>query len=164
VLLADIHDLARDLARAGKRWDLLKPSGEPYLARYVMAGTTPAKDSPDENSIWLHHLISPDIDEWEHDHPFEGLSVILHGSYIEQRGDQRVVRRAGNINRVRLGEFHRIDSVEPETWSMFFASKTDGRTWGFNIGSEWVQWKEAKDAGLIKTSDWVRVDENGVAL
>ncbi len=164
MLLSEIHELARDLAAAGKRWDLVKPSGAPYLARYVLAGTTPAKDSPDDNSIWLHHLISPDLDPHTHNHPFEGVSVILHGSYIEQRGMGCTVRRAGEINRIKLGEFHRIDYVEPETWTMFYASRTSGRTWGFDIRGEFVQWKQAKDKGLIKTSDWVNVNERGELL
>jgi hypothetical protein len=161
VLLAEIHTLARELAAKGQRWDLLKPNGEPYLSRYVLAGTSPAEDSPDQNSIWLHHLISADIDPWEHDHPFDGWATVLHGGYVERRDGQLVGRRAGDINRVGLGEFHRIESVQPETWTMFCATKTNGRGWGFKIRGYWVHWREAKADGLIKTSDWVRVDENG---
>lgn len=113
-------------------------------------------------SIRLHHIRLPDPDRHLHDHPWNARTVILSGGYTEVRpldpvahADSKALfdriglpaptgtlfdRTVGDTCRLRFGEYHRIVSVKPDTWTMFITGRYRG-TWGFLVDGVKVQWR-----------------------
>lgn len=107
---------------------------DPYLSRYYLFR------SPDGSrrlpfGTFLHCFHRSDEDRDLHNHPWgTSVSVILYGGYIEERlvGD-RIVRRVfrpGSINVIRKNDFHRVDLLADECWTLFFAGFRE-QSWGF---------------------------------
>jgi hypothetical protein len=105
-------------------------------------------------NFMLHHFHRGDEDRELHNHPWRwALSIILAGGYLEER---RVLARGrkqpcqtcrdgastscyvikmrkvrpGRVNLIRADDFHRVQLLGPDCWSLFVAGpKTGG--WGF---------------------------------
>lgn len=92
-------------------------------------------------SIRLHNICLPDQDRHHHDHPWNARSIVLRGGYVEERGGQQFVRKAGTTTTLKFSEYHRIISVEPDTWTMFITGRYRG-TWGFMVNGSKVQWRQ----------------------
>lgn len=60
--------------------------GRPYLQRYF-AGTA------DDSDIWVHRFLNCDGDRHLHNHPWRGISLVLHGGYTEDHraGDEHAI-------------------------------------------------------------------------
>ncbi len=88
----------------------------------------------------LHIIHTPDYDREKHDHPADYRTLILDGYYVEE--DIFCVKRllrAGDTEKRRAQDFHRIDSVSPAgvlTLFTFFGGKR--HTWGFLLGGRKV--------------------------
>lgn len=113
---------------------LIKIGDEPYLERYYIGevfGVT----------FYLHRFVAADGDRNVHDHPwrFAG-AVVLVGQYLEERlayldvdlGWVSTYRRLfpGRLNRLGPRQYHKILSVCPETWTLFFHGRRV-KKWGF---------------------------------
>lgn len=131
------------------------PSGDTkYLSRYYLVhgqrptmadGSDPFDKfgNPKPGAIWpdtswslyLHHFHRSDVDRELHNHPWEwAVSLILVGGYTEERrvGDGVRVKLflPGELNRIGQNDFHRVDLVEDDAWSLFLVGpKVSG--WGF---------------------------------
>lgn len=78
----------------------------------------------------VHEILAPDGTPYLHNHPFSYVTIALKGGYVEQYLDlpsgtvkTRKVRRW--IPAFRHSScFHRIESVEPETVTLFIGLKT----------------------------------------
>lgn len=109
-------------------------NGKPYMQRYF-AGTT-----ADDYDIFIHRFLSADGEEHLHSHPRDSYSLVITGGYNEETGCevgsvwlppkvfvlQDVLTFPIMISAVdffgrhiSVFDWHRITSVEPETWSMF---------------------------------------------
>jgi hypothetical protein len=135
-------------------------NGQGYLQRYF-AGTL------DDSDIWLHRFLSCDGDRHLHNHPWRGISLVLHGGYTEEfrAGDEHQIsertrnatdmpfwviqslinldlhclnhykrRIPGNIGAgVEITPFtwHRIASVQPDTWTLMIVAKSRLPFWYF---------------------------------
>lgn len=87
----------------------------------------------------LNKIKAPDIEEWLHNHPYEFCwSLILNGGYTHEFATlqpdgslgPRALRsfRPGDVNFMPNGLFHRIQAVEPDTYTqIFFGPDTRGR-------------------------------------
>jgi hypothetical protein len=91
--------------------------------------------------VYLHKFVSGDGDRWLHNHPFNGLSVILSGSYLEEtreasaaRGRISTIKRRKWLNVIKKDNFHRIASVRDNTWTLFIHAPHCQR-WGFLVPS-----------------------------
>lgn len=117
--------------------------GELYLTRYVLWGKAALGEGGEEpaHSGFLHLIHRPDADRDLHDHPWQwGASLILSGGYTEVRrgtwpsGDLTCKHeksyKHGDLNVLRRGDYHRIASVEPNTWTLFLCGRVVG-DWGF---------------------------------
>lgn len=116
------------------RCRLIKIKGQPYLERYYVGklfGVT----------FFLHRFVSGDGDRYLHDHPFSySGAVILSGGYTEvvlkhldPINGQVVKYRAfypGRVNLISSSKFHKVISVKPETWTLFWHTKRI-KHWGF---------------------------------
>jgi hypothetical protein len=140
----------------------------PYLSRWYLLGAPKASDGkPVFNStgnprdgitwndrkgpvaIYLHKFHRGDDDEETHNHPWLwSVAIILSGGYYEYRlgNDNQLHRRTflpGMINLIRGNDFHRVDLVGNESWSLFIAGPRVS-SWGFWDRKErrCVPWRE----------------------
>lgn len=131
-------------------WHLLSPyritgaDGSLYLWRLRIVQTP-------WFAVYLHAIHRPDHDQELHDHPWDFVSLVLRGSYIEQTPccegcpfrRHRLVRW---INSKRAEDAHRIVRVDrAPTWTLVFCGRRR-REWGFHVLGEnqmrWVPWHE----------------------
>lgn len=99
-------------------------------------------------SVRLHHILLPDDDEHLHNHPFDALSLILRGGYLEEIyagnpiGDKLRVRRpmsSGDINVIKKTDFHRITHVTyGGVWTLFVTNDVEGE-WGFDVDGMFIE-------------------------
>lgn len=103
---------------------IAKSDATPYLRRWYF---TPWSDDKHKlkrkrlPNIYLHHILKSDDDRALHDHPWDNVSIILKGGYIEHVFAYEPVegqplppivqkrRRAGHIVRRQGGMAHRIE-------------------------------------------------------
>jgi hypothetical protein len=130
------------------------------LGRPTMAdGSEPfgPDGSPKVDSIWsegigvyLHKFHRGDSDEALHSHPWIwSRSLVLVGGYVEERRvktngqasrfrfqlvNRRIVRPF-TWNKIDADDFHRVDLIEKDCWSLFIAGPKTGKSWGF-----WDRW------------------------
>lgn len=113
-------------------------------------------------SIRVHHIVRADNDRDLHDHPWNARTILLFGSYLEERyadetprgaamrelrhpgSDEReyFMRKAGDTATLRFRQFHRIERVSPGgVWTLFITWRYAG-TWGFDVDGVKVPWRE----------------------
>ena len=138
----------------------------PYLSRYYLIGRPWMRDgsepidelgSPRRDAVfrtgvhvYLHHFHRSDEDRALHNHPWQwSRSLILAGGYIEERrGPDDLVRRRvvrpGAWNTIDGDDFHRVDLIENDCWSLFIAGPKHGRSWGFwdRVTGKFLPWRE----------------------
>lgn len=100
-----------------------------YLTRYRIIQTP-------RFSLYLHRFDGPDPRATLHDHPWNFVSLILRGGYIERRlnthdrsvNEHHAVRR---VNLIRTHDAHAITSLlRVPTWSLLLVGARR-RTWGY---------------------------------
>jgi hypothetical protein len=122
--------------------------GNPYLTRYYLFG----KDRAFGN-IFLHHFHKSDSDADSdgtllmHNHPWPwSFSIILLGGYTEERkvwadtgwGVSRKEYKPGSFNFITHDDFHRVELLENDGWSLFFTGwRSSKRSWGFWNRNTW---------------------------
>jgi hypothetical protein len=87
--------------------------------------------------IYLHRFDGPDPRPTLHDHPWNFLSVVLRGGYIERRLDPMTrdvneCHRIRFVNRLRTHDAHAITRLlRVPTWTLMFVG-VRRRTWGYS--------------------------------
>jgi CRP-like cAMP-binding protein len=95
-------------------------------------------------SIYLHGIYKADSDIHLHDHPWDYLSIILSGSFLEEtvdhNGCQTVnLMKPGSSVRRKAEQFHKIkDMITPKVHTLFITKKPR-RDWGYNVDGKWMQ-------------------------
>lgn len=145
-----------------------RAGGSPYLSRYYLIGAPKSSDGKsvfdwDGNprlgidwtdrtgpvAVYLHKFHRSDDDD-VHSHPWEwSVAIILSGGYREQRLDRRTntlrtrTMLPGFVNIIRGDDYHRVDLIGSESWSLFIAGPR-ASSWGFwNIETRThVPWRE----------------------
>lgn len=130
---------------------LIKPEGEPYLERYWLG-------EKHDRFWYLHRFLRNDAERHLHDHPWETAhSLVLTGRYTEERGiaiplhqslghavinlGERRVRWFNTLARSRREiDLHRITTIQPETWTLFWHGAWD-YPWGFYKGYRYQEYK-----------------------
>lgn len=96
-------------------------------------------------SIRVHHILTADADESEHNHPWDARTIILDNWYVEQRNDSKpriTCRSPGYTGVIGAKQFHRILEVGPGgVWTLFIMYRFKGE-WGFNVKGRFVPYKE----------------------
>ncbi|MCH9683739.1 MAG: hypothetical protein K0V04_20060 [Deltaproteobacteria bacterium] len=160
-----IRQLVEAAAKRLPRRRILDPiHARPYLDRYYVAGAPGALRAFPKNTravlgwlpftVYLHHIRQSDWDrEALHDHPWDAVSLVLAGGYIEERldGDRRGDfsirarwRGAGTVARVGGELFHRIELLADTTaWTLFIVGRKR-KTWSFFVPSwpKTVAWRD----------------------
>lgn len=107
-------------------------TGDPYLIRWRLV------DSP-WFGIYLHKIIRSDHDRHLHDHPFDFVSIMLRGCYLEYlRGRVLPLSRAAvSVAFRRAEQAHRLEVSAP-CWTLV-ARGARRRSWGFYVDDGWVR-------------------------
>lgn len=98
--------------------------------------------------IYLHKICLPDYDEHMHDHPWNFVSLILKGGYLEKFATDSnysltlcELRRPGNIVKRTRYDIHKIEKLlSSSNWSLVFAwGKYEN--WGYRADDQWIDHK-----------------------
>lgn len=140
-------------------------NGRPYMQRYY------AGETSDGHDLWIHRFLSCDGERHQHNHPFEAQSAVLDGGYVEEMPDDDYLRLPSplcppkdlveaiyrgeswhsenyNARPISVFDWHRIASVEPETWTLFIVAPQRLPAWFFK--------NDAGELEMMKPSprDW----------
>jgi hypothetical protein len=123
--------------------------GENYLIRHILFECSLF-------GIYVHHFLSSDNDRALHDHPWNFISVVLSGAYVEIHGidcngyltawdgdllTKSKYRRAGSIAYRPATWRHRVVLKTPEVWTLMVVSGRK-RRWGFYPKGKWCWWRK----------------------
>lgn len=152
-----IRKICEWLAKRLPSFTIPTPDGKPYLTRYYLFGA-----DRKWGNIFLHHFHSSDMDKapsgayYLHNHPWPwSFSIILAGGYEEARryqpADIMVWKKyyPGSINVLSDKDFHRIELLEKDGWSLFFTGwRSKKRSWGFwdPVTKEYLDFKNFSKA------------------
>jgi hypothetical protein len=102
-------------------------------------------------SARIHEILRSDIGRHPHDHPFNYLTIILKGWYIEHRFDDTgrslggKLHGPGSILWRPARSWHLLKVVEGPVTTLFITgSKLDGGKWGFNVDGKKIPLREYK--------------------
>jgi len=123
------------------------PDDNPYLLRWWL------KRSP-ESSVYIHLFLKSDDDRALHDHPWDSVSLVLDGRYVEVTPEGSIPRFAGDVIFRKAAEPHRIEIADGETAVTLFITGPRQREWGFHCGEDtpaggWRPWQDFVKPGDI---------------
>lgn len=97
----------------------------------------------------LHRILRRDLDRDPHDHPFDFVSIVLFGGYVEElygikggkpESCETIWHTAGSVIRRKAEDAHRICYVQPSTTTLVLTSGKK-RSWGFYTHQGWIPWR-----------------------
>lgn len=136
--------------------EIVSQMGKVHFRRYRLLST------PWFN-IYIHHILSSDLDVDPHDHPFSFHSLILKGAYQElckyepyfDEGFHCCKHYAGQVVVHKAEDAHKITLLTPDVWTLVV---TSGRTrdWGYRLSDgTWVQHQEYRRLKNSKEEEYV---------
>lgn len=148
--------------KGNRRADIIIGGEEhPYLFRWFLLPRNRLLN------IYLHKIVRSDDDRALHDHPWDSVSVILWGGYLEilpvkapylKRGETAAHvthtahwRQPLSVIPRRAECCHRLVIDEPHpAWTLFITGPKR-RSWGFHCQRGWIHWRDftAGDRGEI---------------
>lgn len=124
--------------------------GKPYLTRWPLLGGDGCRRAPwplslSPCNVFLHNIQASDIPA-HHNHPWDGKSLILWGSYVDERlirthvGDFLIARyySRGDVNEIDAQAFHSLKLTSKSCWTLFWTGKKHGRGWGFMVHGKFI--------------------------
>lgn len=124
--------------------------GDVYMERFHLL------TFPDGGHVRLHRIARSDLDHELHDHPWHAVSLILAGSYREERrvgepGAYEIVSRVylpSDVNHIGADDYHRLELITPEVWSLFVTGPKL-KSWSFwdrdtGVVTPWREFLRAK--------------------
>jgi len=107
--------------------------GAPYIYRWHVVPRNTAAN------VYLHVQVADDPGSPLHDHPWDNMSVILAGGYMEQTQYGVFHRRPGDVIMRRAEHAHHLRLVPGVTRSIsLFTTGPVVRDWGFLTPAGWV--------------------------
>lgn len=94
-------------------------------------------------SIRVHHILRADLDQHLHNHPWNARTLVLLGSYVEQREDGvQYLRDTGDTAAIPCETFHQITAVDERLGAvtMFFMGRKRD-SWGFRVDGRVIPWR-----------------------
>lgn len=93
-------------------------------------------------NVYLHEILRSDDDRAMHDHPWDNVSHLLFGSYLEHTPEGSFVRTAGDIVQRKAADLHRLEVIPGERAISLFITGPKVREWGFACPKGWVHWSD----------------------
>lgn len=103
-------------------------------------------------NIYLHEILHSDDDRALHDHPWDNVSWVIDGGYIEHNPQGRFERKAGDLIQRRATDSHRLEIPEGGRALSLFYTGPIIREWGFHCPQGWRHWKDfvdVRDSGKV---------------
>jgi hypothetical protein len=115
--------------------------GDDYLRRWWIVPRN------DWCNVYLHHILKSDDDRALHDHPWDNVSLIIKGGYLEHVADGSVIRRvAGDVVQRSADTLHRLEVDESGAGAVsLFMTGPKVREWGFACPQGWRHWRDFVD-------------------
>ena len=114
--------------------------GDDYLRRWWVVPRNPFC------SVYLHEILHSDDDRALHDHPWENISVLLAGGYVEHTPAGRFERKAGDVVTRPADAMHRLEVVPGQRAVSLFLTGPRVREWGFGCPQGWRHWTDFVDS------------------
>jgi hypothetical protein len=94
-------------------------------------------------SIYIHKIYLPDYDEHLHNHPWNYVSIILDGGYIElDHNGNSVSRRTGSISVKSSESFHKITHLyKSPTKTIVITGPKKQHNWGYLVNGQFAGFK-----------------------
>lgn len=116
--------------------DVVEQFGRPYLERYFAVGRGPRSPG---GGARFHRILRSDVADM-HDHPWDFVSVIIAGRYVETTPHGEQEFRAGSVLVRRAEDRHRLTLPDGPVWT-FITVGPARRRWGFVTADGWVPWR-----------------------
>lgn len=126
--------IIRKFARPEREFSLRRDDGSLYMGRWWIVRW----DGWLRNhlpALRLHNLADHDRDANRHDHPWPWRTIVLRGGYLEEVEDRYNVRGVGSTTARKASEYHRIASVQKDTWTLFITGPWEN-DWGFLVDGQ----------------------------
>jgi hypothetical protein len=117
--------------------DLIEQAGEPYMRRYYLLGSSPQVPG---SKARFHQILASDLADL-HDHPWDFVSVILSGSYVETTPTSEQEFGPGSVLVRTAEQLHRLSLPNGPVWTFIMVGPAR-RRWGFATDDGWVHWSE----------------------
>lgn len=117
--------------------DLIEQFGEPYMRRHFLLG---ADSRAPGSTARFHQILRSDVADL-HDHPWDFISVILSGTYIETTPSSEQEFGPGSVLVRTAEQLHRLTLPSGPVWT-FITISPARRRWGFQTGDGWVHWSD----------------------
>lgn len=147
---ADLPIIERYIGSLDRKPDLIiAPDGNPYLYRWFAVPCTEDGGA----RVYFHMQVSADPERPLHDHPWDNMSVILSGGYLERMQlhppnglVQDLIRVEGDVIFRRWHVAHRLflPIGVPYTLTQF-STGPKVNAWGFWYGQEHVDYRKVTD-------------------
>jgi len=111
-------------------------AGEPYMHRYFLEGAPTVTPS-----IRLHHILLSDEDLYLHDHPWDFVTLLLAGRYVETTDTGDTEHTAPTALYRRAEDPHRLTLPDGPVWT-YVTTGQARRTWGFWTDEGWIGWRQ----------------------
>lgn len=93
-------------------------------------------------NVYLHHILRSDDDRAFHDHPWDNMSLVIAGRYVEHTPGGAFFRNPGDVVSRKAGDAHRLEILEGEDAVSLFQTGPKVREWGFHCPQGWRHWEE----------------------
>jgi hypothetical protein len=124
---------------------LTDAGGEEYMRRFHLSrGSGPQRR--------FHLITAGDPGRDWHDHPWDYVTRLLSGRYIEHAPDGATEYGPGDILVRKAEQLHRLELVSGPVWTYFVTGRFR-RTWGFMTGGGWVPFRDYAAAGQMTGCD-----------
>ena len=113
-----------------------------YMRRYYI---------PRKGNVFAryHNILADDPQRDFHDHPWDFVSHLLSGTYIEHTPDGTTVYTAPCVIRRKAEQLHRLELPEGPVWSYILHTPVR-RVWGFQTNDGWVPYSKYRDIGSVE--------------
>jgi len=95
-------------------------------------------------NLYVHAIYRSDEDMHMHDHPWDFISVILKGGYIENVLHSTRAFKPGDINVHKAEDVHKLTLLTSPTWTFVLTGRSR-RVWGYLVGNDWVDSNTYRD-------------------
>jgi hypothetical protein len=121
--------------------DRLIADGAEYMRRYYLSYGR-------SRHARFHHIVASDPQPDLHDHPWDFVSKLLTGTYIEHTPDGTVTYTAPCTIVRKAEHLHQLELPDGPVWSYVVTGRLR-RTWGFATEGGWQPWNTYREAGGV---------------
>lgn len=98
----------------------------------------------ERGNVYLHRFLGDDDDRALHDHPWDSVSYVLEGEYLEHLPNEIIKRSAGDVIFRDMTTPHRVELIGEEAWTLFITGPRK-RDWGFDCPQGWKNYKDFQE-------------------